>query len=151
MAAIYGAAQAVIDACERLKSGLQQTDSPELYKDAIRHCDLLEAVAEKIKATGDKHDAKLRALRGGAGGDQTDADTDNDGDTDTADVSTDDDGVLKAVRPVYRAALAAARTRRFSAAEVEAARGRGRRGDADELAALAAEFAALKKLIRMAT
>lgn len=117
IAALYTHAQTLIDACEQLASDMMSSDSPELRKFGEKLKAKGEALAEEAKAMADKHDAKLN---GGGGGDET---PEADGDDAPADVDmdTDDEGVLKAMRPVYRKAVKARRGRRFSKAEALAA------------------------------
>lgn len=124
VAALYAHAQMLMDACDQLDADLENTDSPELYREGKKLCDMARAMAEKVKGAGDKHDAKLAALKGG-GDDVAEevAETEEVEEEPVPDMGTDDDGVLKAVRPVYRKALAArkAAVKRFREADLKPA------------------------------
>lgn len=136
---LYAASQAVLDACEQLKAALEQTDSADLYRDGLKHCDMMEAVAEKIKAAGDKHDAKLQSLKAGR-------DEPEEADEEPADMETDGDGIIKSVRKPYYTVLKA---RRFALRDLDAQPVQKSADDLtpQELAAMSARLArASKKL-----
>ena len=114
IAAMYAKAQALLDACDQNESDMQTSDSPELRKFMAKMRDKVNSIAEEIKAMADKHDAKLNGTN--------DTETDEaEGEPTDTDMDRDDEGYLKAIRPVYRKALVASRHRRFSLAEVESA------------------------------
>jgi hypothetical protein len=115
VSALYAHSQGLLDLCEQLDADLENTDSAELYKEGKKLCDMAKALAEKVKAAGDKHDSKLAALKGGAEDAMADDETD---DEPEPDMETDGDGVLKAVRGVYRKAL----VKRFREADLKPAK-----------------------------
>ncbi len=113
VSALYAHAQALSDACDQLEADLENTDSPELYRAGLKLCEEARSLAEKFKAAGDKHDAKLQAIKGGKAEPTED-------DTDDPDMDTDDDGTFKAVRPCYKPILKAVRgVKRYSLSEVQ--------------------------------
>jgi hypothetical protein len=132
--AFYNKAQRIIDSCEQLKNDLQNSDSPELRKKAMKVIDKLTSVAEEVKSIADAHDAKLSSSittdMGDDDGDEMEMDeeaveTDGDGaeveeeEVDDVDMTKDEDGVLKAVRPCYYKAL---KVHRFKLAEINKAK-----------------------------
>lgn len=114
--AFYDHAQRILDQIADLEADMESSDSPELIDAANKIGRMLEAVAEKIKAHADKHDAKLQAKRGGQEPPADDA-----GDDESADMDVDEDGVLKAMRKPFYKAIKAARARRLTKAEFAAA------------------------------
>jgi hypothetical protein len=105
VSALYAHVQALLDACEQLEEDLESTDNPELYKAGQELCEQTRALAEQIKAVADKHDSKLQSLKSGSSEPETE------GTDEAGDISTDREGMLKAVRPVYRDVLKASRGR----------------------------------------
>jgi hypothetical protein len=147
--ALYSHAQGLIDLCEQLDADLENTDSAELYKEGKKLCDMAKALAEKVKAAGDKHDSKLAALKGGAEEEAPEVETEEADEYEAeADMETDDDGVFKAVRGVYRKAL----VKRFRESDLKPAKAVEKAGELthDEAAALLARIErATKKLITL--
>ncbi len=123
--ALYAHADGIVQLCDQLDSDLEKTDSAELYKEGQKLCEMARALAEKVKAAGDKHDAKLQAMKGRG---EEPAEPAEGGEADeSADMSTDDDddeeggGTFKAVRGAYKPILKALRVKRFKAADIDAA------------------------------
>lgn len=125
IAAMYAKVQALLDACDQNEQDMQTSDSPELRKFMEKVRGKIAAIAEDVKAMADKHDAKLN----GNGDtetpevgetDETDESGDDEGTGDT-DMDRDDDGILKSIRPVYRKSILAARAKRFTKSEIQAA------------------------------
>lgn len=115
--ALFAHAQMIEDACDQFESDLDHTDNPQLYKEAQKICEDARALAEKAKQCGDKHDKKLQAMKSGEEPDE--ADEPEDAEEAEPDMEKDDEGVFKAVRPVYRPILKAVRAaKRYSLAEV---------------------------------
>lgn len=113
IAALYAKAQALLDACDQNECDMESSDSPDLRKFAAKIRDKIASIAEEVKAMADKHDAKLNGT--GDAPEESDAGDEPDAEPD---MDTDDEGVLKAVRPPYRAVLKAVRGKRFTLAEV---------------------------------
>jgi len=105
VSALYAHVQTLLDACEQLEEDLESTDNPDLYKAGQELCEQTRDLAEKIKAVADEHDSKLQSLKSGSSEPETE------GTDEAGDISTDREGMLKAVRPVYRDVLKAARGR----------------------------------------
>lgn len=112
VSALYAHAQALLDAITQLEADLEHTDNPQLYRDAMSMMEQVRELAEKVKALADEHDDALERVRGGGG---TNGD---DGESGETDMSTDEEGVLKAVRPVYRAVLKRVRVKRYRLADI---------------------------------
>jgi hypothetical protein len=120
IAAMYAKVQALLDCCEQNEQDMQTSDSPELRKFMDKMRTKISAIAEEIKGMADKHDAKLN---GGSAPDSEGDDSEGGEESDEpeeVDTDRDEEGVLKAVRPVYKSILAA-RARRFTKAEIDAA------------------------------
>lgn len=129
----YKLAQDLMDAVAAYQSAMNSSDSPELHKLAAKFAAKISAVAEEVKGTADKHDAKLEAMKGGA-----DEPAESEGDDEAeVDMDADEDGVLKAVRPVYRKSLKVHKAKRFSKNDLAAA----------ELTELKKAFKALTKKV----
>lgn len=112
--AVYDVAQQIEDLSNQLMQVTESTDSAELAKDVQKLSALITAAAEKVKAIGDRHQAKLDAVKGGSEPDEPSPD-------DAPDMTKDDDGVLKAMKAIHYKAIRAARWKRFNKAEVDAA------------------------------
>jgi hypothetical protein len=116
----YDAAQGILDAIDAAEARLESSEHVKGKQFLLKKFERLRAEAEDIKANGDKIDGEL----GGDTDDAPPADTDDD-DSEAAeesdleaDMSTDEDGTLKAIRPVYARVLKA--RRRFKAHEIDA-------------------------------
>lgn len=119
VSALLAHAQACVAAAEQLEADLENTDSPQIYRDGKKLVEEMRKLAEKAKGLGDKHDAKLQDMKNGTqpAGDDTDAeegdekDTDDDADSDDAepDMEEDEEGGFKAVRQCYKPILKARR------------------------------------------
>jgi hypothetical protein len=120
--ALYNHAQAIADACDQLESDLETTDSAELFREGKKMCEMARALAEKVKASGDKHDAKLQAMKGGKE-EEPEAEGEAEEAEKPADMEEDEDGTFKAVRRVYQPILKAARAKRFRMADLSHAEG----------------------------
>lgn len=141
--ALYQKVQALLDAADALEQDIQSSDSPELRKAAEKFCAKCRAMAEEVKSVADKHDAKLNGNKE-ASSEEPDGD-EPEGEEAEPDMSTDEDGTLKAVRPCYRKSLKAARVKRFAKADLEKAIDTA---DLELEAAQAEHAAALKKFRR---
>lgn len=122
VSAIYAHVQALEDAADALESDLNNSDNPKLITEVRATLADLRKHSAKLKKLGDKHDAKLQAVKGG----EAEPDDADDAEPDAApDMERDEEGILKAVRPVYRAALLSikkAQPRRLKASEVKKAK-----------------------------
>lgn len=116
--ALYNHAQALIDAADQLAQDMESSDAPELRKLGEKLKAKVEAVAEEAKAAADKHDAKLNGSKGEEGAAEGEGADEESDDSSLPDMDTDDDGELKAMRPVYRTILKACRAKRYSLAEI---------------------------------
>lgn len=124
VSAIYAHVQALEDAADALENDLNNSDNPKLITEVRATLADLRKHSAKLKKLGDKHDAKLQAVKGGAAEPDDADDADSEGD-DTPDMGRDEEGILKAVRPVYRPALLSikkAQPRRLKASEVHKAK-----------------------------
>lgn len=117
IAAVYAMAEAILAACEQAKAAMENSDSAEVIKDIAKLCADAEKFAEKVKASGDKHDAKLQAAKGGKGGEE-DEPLPEESDDYEPDMETDEEGALKSVRAAYKPVLKACRVKRYSLAEI---------------------------------
>lgn len=111
----YKLAQDLLDAADAYSAAMDSSDSPELHKLCAKFCAKINAIAEEIKGAADSHDSKLQAMKGG---EDEPAEAEEPAEVD---MDTDDEGVLKAVRPVYRKSLKKARGKRFSKSEIATA------------------------------
>jgi len=121
IAAVYAMAEAVLAACEQAKAAMENSDSAEVIKDIAKLCADAEKFAEKVKAAGDKHDAKLQAAKGGKGGEEEEEPLPEESDDYEPDMETDEEGALKSVRAAYKPVLKACRVKRYSLAEIQKA------------------------------
>jgi hypothetical protein len=117
VAAKYKYVQAVQDALAAYTEDMKSSDSPELRAKAEKFQAKGQAHIEEVKACADAHDAKLN---GGEDDDDGEEGDEPDSDTET-DMSTDEDGTLKAVRQPYKPFLKACRAKRFTIAEINKA------------------------------
>jgi len=148
---LYDLADQLTETCERAKQGAKATENPEIYRALMKLCDKVEALASEAGSHGDKHDAKLMAMKTGsdAGSDEEHAEpdgdegddpempSDNDGDAES-DMGDDDEGdgkkkppFKKARRAVYLKAV----PRPFKKSEVEAGKSRKKKAVDDVFAA----------------
>jgi hypothetical protein len=116
--ALYAHADAITEACDQLEADLEKTDNPQLYQEGLKLCDMARALAEKVKASGDKHDAKLQAMKDG--GEESEPEAEPDGDEAAPEMDKDDEGVFKSVRPPYKPLLKAMKVKRFKLADLNA-------------------------------
>lgn len=148
---LYDLADQLTETCERAKQGAKATENPEIYRALMKLCDKVEALASEAGSHGDKHDAKLMALKNGgsdAGGDdeehaEPDGDegddpempSDNDGDAESD--TGDDDGKKKKPfgKAMRRAVYLKAVPRPFKKSEVEAGKSRKKKAVDDVFAA----------------
>lgn len=114
--ALYNHVQDVLDACDQLEQDAQHTDNPQILKDAEKFCEMGRALAEKVKAAADKHDAKLNG-----GTSDEEPDDDEDAEDEETDMERDEDGTMKAVSPRQKKFLKALRVKRFAKADTDAA------------------------------
>lgn len=98
----YDVAQGLIDLCEQARGSLQSSEHMKGKQYLLKLIDKVEAMAEDAKANGDKIDGEI------AGGKEP-TDDEPVGDT----IEKDDDGTMKAIRPVYKKAI-----KRFTMKEV---------------------------------
>ena len=113
VATCYALVQEILDAIARHEEGMQASDSETLRAKGEKWRDKLSTIVEEIKGHTDAHDAKLN-------GSKSDESTEDES-TPDVDMSTDDDGMMKALRPVYRPTRNAVRVKRFTAAEAATA------------------------------
>ena len=120
--AIYAHVEALQAACEQLERDAETSDSAEIVKEIHKLCEAGRALAEKAKAVGDKHDAKLQAAKGGkGGGEEEDEPLPEESEDYEPDMETDEEGALKSVRAAYKPVLKACRVKRYSLAEIQKA------------------------------
>ena len=119
--AIYAHVEALTAACEQLERDAETSDSAEIVKEIHKLCEAGRALAEKAKAVGDKHDAKLQAAKGGKGGAEEDEPLPEESEDYEPDMETDEEGALKSVRAAYKPVLKACRVKRYSLAEIQKA------------------------------
>lgn len=131
----YDVAQSILDAIESGKAALESSEHVKGRQFLLKKLDQLEALAQDIKGMGDKIDAEL------GGHDEPDGDEGDADEPTDADISTDDDGVMKAVRPTYYKAL---KGKRFSAAEIK----KGQDADPEQIKHLMARADRAAKTIR---
>lgn len=114
--AIYSAGQTCEACADQCEADLENTDNPELYRDAMKLVAMQRALGEKWKALGDKHDAKIQAMKGGKESPAESEDT-------ATDTSKDEDGTYKAVRRAYKPVLKAVHehnVKRFRLSDLQA-------------------------------
>jgi hypothetical protein len=124
VSAIYAHVQALEDAADQLEGDLNNSDNPKLITEVRATIADLRKHSAKLKKLGDKHDSKLQAVKGGDEmPEDTDAESAGEPDGDE-DMERDDEGVLKAVRPCYRALLVkkARKVRAYSARDLDTAK-----------------------------
>jgi hypothetical protein len=144
VAGLYAFAQSVMDALSKNEADMMTSDALELRKFAEKLRGKVAALAEEIKGMADKHDAKLN---GGSQSEETEGEeVETVDDDEPADMDVDDDGVLKALRPVYYKALRLARLKRFTKAEIDGSQA----DDESELKAARAELELERRKLRLA-
>jgi len=153
--AIYAHVEALQAACEQLERDAETSDSAEIVKEIHKLCEAGRALAEKAKAVGDKHDAKLQAAKGGkGGGEEEDEPLPEESEDYEPDMETDEEGALKSVRAAYKPVLKACRVKRYSLAEIQKAermkaekeQARKKVSEDDRVAALLTEYDRVLKL-----
>jgi len=152
--AIYAHVEALQAACEQLERDAETSDSAEIVKEIHKLCEAGRALAEKAKAVGDKHDAKLQAAKGGKGGEEEEEPLPEESDDYEPDMETDEEGALKSVRAAYKPVLKACRVKRYSLAEIQKAerlkaekeQARKKVSEDDRVAALLTEYDRVLKL-----
>lgn len=103
----YDVAQGIIDLCEQARQQLESSEHVKGKQYLLKALDKLESVAEDVKANGDKIDGEVSGGKEPEEGDEEPV-----GD----EIETDDEGVMKAIRPVYKANI-----KRFTLAQVQKA------------------------------
>jgi hypothetical protein len=152
--AIYAHVEALQAACEQLERDAETSDSAEIVKEIHKLCEAGRALAEKAKAVGDRHDAKLQAAKGGKGGGGEEEPLPEESDDYEPDMETDEEGALKSVRAAYKPVLKACRVKRYSLAEIQKAermkaekeQAKRKVAEDDDEAAIAARFDRALKL-----
>jgi hypothetical protein len=153
---LYDLADQLTETCERAKQGAKATENPEIYRALMKLCDKVEALASEAGSHGDKHDAKLMAMKTGSdaaadegddeeheepdGDEGPDPEMPSDGDGDAESDAADDEGDEgKKKKPfgkaMRRAVYLKAMPRQFNKADVDAGKSKKKKAVDDVFAA----------------
>lgn len=106
----YDFAQGLLDLIDQAESQLESSEHLKGKQFLTKKLEQIRGLAEDIKASGDKIDGELSGNKSDAPEDDSDSEPVGD------EIETDDDGVMKGIRPVYRKAI-----KRFKLADVQKA------------------------------
>lgn len=109
----YDVAQGLTDLIAAAEAALEASEHVKGKQFLTKKLDQIRALAEDVKAMGDKIDGELSGGKGEPDGDEA---SEDDSEPIGGEIETDDDGVMKGLRPVYRKAI-----KRVTFAEIQKA------------------------------